>query len=148
MWFISALISVGIVGYSIYRYFQHHPLIIVITPSNIYEYLTIAGRDRIVRHLGLHVRHHPEHPVCEIYYYDGPNKHRIRFPKKRGPMPFTSVTNEDEKNVTADIKEVIGPTKNFHGIPTTPKLLGYKVLIFHLRNGGSQRFEENEVIHL
>lgn len=66
----------------------------------------------------------------EIVYYIGPQRYKIVFSKKRGPKEIVSVTtlsNSEEpgKDVTDDFFEAMGPSKNFYGIETTSKLLGY-----------------------
>lgn len=66
----------------------------------------------------------------EIVYYVGSQRYKIFFSKKRGPKEIVSATtlsNSDEpgKDVTNELFEAMGPSKNFYGIETTPKLLGY-----------------------
>lgn len=51
-------------------------------------------------------------------------------------------------DVTRDIKKKIGPHFDFHNIPTTPGLLGYKNLVFYKRNGDKIKYSETSIINL
>lgn len=86
-----------------------------------------------------------------LVYYDGSTKYIIRFPKKRGPCTFSQVTCSSDDlvaDVTEDIRRFAGPSHNFHGIPTTPKMLGFDNLTFVYRNGQTVKYEEGDVISL
>ena len=61
-----------------------------------------------------------------LIYYSGDRRYCIRFPKNRGVRQITRVTTlADAQNITDEIQQLMGPGHNFHGIPTSPKLLGY-----------------------
>lgn len=96
-------------------------------------------------------------------YYDGSTKYSVRFPKKRGPCPFSKVEYVKEEcirdsdgvtsvayiiDVTEKIRKFAGPCHNFHGIETTPKMLGYKSLTFYFRTDNEVTFSENQPIVL
>ncbi len=88
---------------------------------------------------------------CELVYFSGIQKYRVIFPKKRGPKRVVSVhtTIDDDPlnlDVTSQIFEYMGPSHNFHNIPSSPKLLGYKDLIFTMRNGDILSFSDEELI--
>lgn len=51
-------------------------------------------------------------------------------------------------DVTRDIKKKIGPHFDFHNIPTSPGLLGYKNLVFYKRNGDKIKYSETSIINL
>lgn len=66
----------------------------------------------------------------ELVYYDGDVRYKTIFPKNRGVRQIIRViipSREDimGKDITENILELMGPGHNFHGIPTTPKLLGW-----------------------
>jgi len=96
--------------------------------------------------------------VYDLTYFEGSTKYTLRFTKLRGPCPFSHVTTTTylaiddwsgdvvEKDVTENIRRFAGPSHNFYGIPTTPKLLEYPNLTFHFRKGSSVRFESDDVI--
>lgn len=87
-----------------------------------------------------------------LVYYDGAAKYCVLFPKKRGPCPFSQVTTaiSDGKEVdfTEKIREFAGPSHNFHGIPTTPKMFNFENLTFTYRNGTVRTFQKDDVIVL
>ena len=59
-----------------------------------------------------------------------------------------AIANTSVEDVTQEIRLFAGPSHNFYGIPTTPKLLGYKNLTFHFRRGEIRNFSEDEVIRI
>lgn len=85
--------------------------------------------------------------VCNLVYYDGSSKYLVCFPKTRGPCPFSQV-NEYGIDVTEKIREFSGPSHNFHGIPTTPEMLGFDKLTFIYKNGMEKDFEKKDTISL
>ena len=86
--------------------------------------------------------------IFQLPYQDGINSYKLRFPKKRGPSIITKVTDENFKDITTEMRELMGPCHNFHSIPTTPQLLGYKKLYFYYRDGKMKEFENLEPIVL
>jgi len=63
----------------------------------------------------------------EIIYYNGSKRYKVVFSKKCGPNEIVSVkTLKCGKDITNEFLEVMGPSRNFYGIPTTPRLLGYE----------------------
>lgn len=60
-------------------------------------------------------------PTIEIIYYLRDTRHRIVTPKRTGPRPILRIESSDGH----DLREKLGPYGNFHGIPTTPSMLGY-----------------------
>ena len=83
--------------------------------------------------------------ISLLNYRDGSQDYTIIFPRVRGPAKFSHVISQDDV-VTDNIKKVAGPSHNFHGIPTTPGMLGYHILIFHYRNGDTRLFGRNDII--
>lgn len=100
----------------------------------------------------------------DIVYYDGPTRYVARFPKQRGPCPFSSASvtqivargiyNSDpditmtnsSSEIINRVREFAGPSHNFHGIPTTPRMLGYENLTLNYRDDTSRTFGADEVI--
>jgi hypothetical protein len=78
---------------------------------------------------GLLIRH-KELAYIDLIYHDGLNTYTVRSPKQRRPKPFATVKNQDGIDVTNEVNKFIGPSHNFHGIPTTPCMLGYSQLHF------------------
>lgn len=94
---------------------------------------------------------HTHTPINVAGYYVGTKKYTVVFQRIRGPCPFSKVLRVQKPvgmpdDVTEKIKEFAGPSHNFHGIPTTPEMLGESALLFHLRSGSVRRFEYNDVI--
>lgn len=78
----------------------------------------------------------------------------LRFKKNRRPLKILNVKSYthddvlDTQCVTEEILKYLGPGKNFYGIPTTPKLLGYDNLKFTLTNGKVQIFDKDDIINI
>lgn len=70
------------------------------------------------------------HKYYTINYYHGFRYYKIRTPRVRGPCKFDKVFDQCDNDVTEKIKQYAGPSHNFHGIPTTPGMLGYSSLKF------------------
>jgi len=96
---------------------------------------------------GLVVRYPPAMSYTDLVYHDGSDLYTVRFPKQRGPRPFTSVSNEKGEDVSDVLIKYMGPYNNFHGIPTTPVMLGFTELCFkNSRTHTTQTFESYDVI--
>ena len=96
------------------------------------------------------LRYQPENEryIVNIFSSNG-EIHTIHIPLgSRGPSKLFTVTdNYTNKDITNIMKKLLGPCKNFYGIPTTPKLLGFKgSLTFLMMNGSNKTFQINEII--
>jgi len=113
----------------------------------IADYVTLRARLLASRYLesGLLISHDKRY---ELVYYNGVHRFRVTFPKKRGPKRVVAVVDQTGNDVTHAIFEYMGPSHNFHGIPTSPALLGYEALAFNIRNGAVLRFCGEELIEL
>lgn len=77
------------------------------------------------------------------------------IPRNRVPCNFSRVFGVDydslEDNTTTDItdhvKSLMGPCYNFHGIPTSPKMLGYQKIIFEGFESEKTIFELDQIIN-
>src|SRR5271156_7173052 len=65
----------------------------------------------------------------EVVYVDdsGRKFSVLTFPSKSG-RPFLKAVADGVSDVTSRIKQVAGPRRDFHGIKTTPSLLGFESL--------------------
>jgi uncharacterized protein DUF5772 len=81
-----------------------------------------------------------------LYYTNGSNEYCVKFSNRAGPTRFIKVVDENDKNVTDNIKSFYGISKNFHGIPTSPNLLGYKSLSFIMLGSEVKTFTGDEII--
>lgn len=89
--------------------------------------------------------------VYELTYYNDSLKYIAVWPKRRGPCPFSQVMANNLfliDDVTEQVRMYAGPSHNFHGIQTTPFMLGYEDLIFTLRNGKTLYFRGTDFICL
>lgn len=74
--------------------------------------------------------------------------YRIRFKRKFGPPAYTRIEKKDGESVTIYVAQFAGPCRNFYGIPTTPRILGFESLKVFFRTGNSETFLENDLIIL
>lgn len=109
MW--TYLIILGLIFFPIYRY--NHKL-----QKLGKQLLTNWLAHRLVE---LH------HDYYIVNYPYGSNWYKIKIPRDRTPRIILEIT-ENEKEVTEEIVQFIGPCYNFHGICTTPKFLGFEEL--------------------
>lgn len=91
--------------------------------------------------------------IYEIVYHDTPHKYRVRFPKSkvRGPSQIlkvkgTRIGKTDMEDITELYKEYNGPAKNFHGVPTSPNLLGFQMIEITFAHEVSKVFVNDEII--
>jgi hypothetical protein len=73
-------------------------------------------------------------------------RYTVLFPVARGPKKWMTVCANLTDDVTRDVDAVAGPCHNFHGIPTTPKMLGFDSLRFVCFDGRELVFEKDDVI--
>lgn len=86
---------------------------------------------------------HHKHYI--LNYQHGFDKYKVLFPRRRGPCKFEKILDENGVDVTSEITPFMGPSHNFHGIPTTPCMLGHSELTFILNDGDYivYRYDEN-----
>lgn len=112
------------------------------------EFIKLKARTWVQTVLESGFLSHPRGSFCDLVYYDGTSRYVVRFPKTRGPGKVSMVFAENQEDVTSKIRSYMGPCHNFHGIVTTPSFLGYKNLLFSLRDGRKILFEEDEPISI
>jgi len=93
--------------------------------------------------------------IYTLKFEENGTKYSIKFTSHRKPLRILSVEYSTDKGdvldtvcVTDKIYEYLGPGRNFYGIPTTPKLLGYENLKFTLTNGKVCIFDKDEIINI
>lgn len=79
-----------------------------------------------------------------LYQLDG-DEYSINFKAKGGPRKFVEVTR-GSLDVTDYVVKALGPGKNFYGIPTTPKLLGFSDLTFIDILGEETHYGSDDII--
>ena len=98
-----------------------------------------TGWGRLVSHTSDATQTHSLEPYAHkhvITYVHAGQSYQVVFPDGlRGPCSIRCVETREQEDVTEDIFEKMGPFHNFHGIPTTPGLLGYTCLYFHCLDG-------------
>ena len=74
--------------------------------------------------------------------------YRIRFKRQFGPPSYTRIEKKAGKSVTQEVAQFAGPCRNFNGIPTTPRMLGFESLKVFYRTAKPVTFSENNLIIL
>lgn len=80
-----------------------------------------------------------------LNYYYGTEMFTIILPYERRINNMLSV-NHNGEDITSLIKKHLGPSHNFHKIPSTPKLLGYSKINIRYRNGNIKEYNDNDII--
>ena len=85
----------------------------------------------------------------ELIYYDGDMRYKVVFPKNRKIRQISQVENVLGEDITPEILEMMGPSHNFHGISSSPGLLGWKDgLNVKYRSGEEIFYGYNDIIKL
>jgi hypothetical protein len=98
--------------------------------------------------------------VTEVIYFEGDEKYIIVFPIKKGIRSIKSITpksiypykehqrSPENDAIMSNIKFCMGPFGNFHGIPTTPKMLGFdQPLVVEYKNR-TVEVQQNDIIQI
>lgn len=86
--------------------------------------------------------------IYSLTYFYGDRQYKVQFPKRYGIKKIVKCETLDGLNVTDNIHQMMGPGNNFHGIPSTPLLLGYDGLIVTYRCKNQRLYRNNEVLKL
>ena len=125
----------------------------ILCDTRIYPMLFFGGiaftREKIISLMGLDdvVNVHINMNLGKTYYYDGSLRYCVIFPVRRGTSSISYVLDENGNNVTEKIIEAMGVGKNFHGIPTTPRMIGYHNLTISNIDGDISTYGENDLIN-
>lgn len=86
----------------------------------------------------------------DLHYFFNGYYYKIRFPQEKKMMRrIIRFQDENDNIINSTILTYAGPFLNFHHIPTTPKLLGYKVVKVNYKLGNKQKiFNENDIIKI
>ncbi len=85
----------------------------------------------------------------EIQYCDDAlTLYRIVYPRKRGPRTISEIYTLDGSISENLLVSYLGPYGNFHGIPTTPKMLGTDLIVVEYMNGLKKTYENDQIINL
>jgi len=84
--------------------------------------------------------------VYTLTYFIGQKEYKAVFKGKRGPNKITKILNKNDEDITDRILAYMGPTHNFHNIPTSPKMLNLDECRFIHINGNVSRFCGDETI--
>ena len=92
--------------------------------------------------------------IMELIYYKDSVRYKIAIPVKRGLRPIKTITFnsgdvEGNKKDIKTVKEFMGPYGNFHGIPTTPSMMGItRSLVITYRNNSVREYKPEEIIEV
>ena len=122
-----------------------------ITIKSIREYCWARSQMYVMYIFDITLKSYPQH--YELGYYHDSKLYRIVYPKRRGARPIVNVTTSDDVDITKEILETMGPSNNFHGIPTTPRMLGYSskevdFIKVKYKNGMIRTYQDDNVISL
>lgn len=153
MWFIATSISIG--GFLSLKAYKHRNRIYYSirtiglwgTIYMTYNLYVASIRDSISTLLDIgNVSMYED--CYTISYWRGVNVYKVRVPKHRVVNGIRTITHSGE-DVTKDVKMYMGVLNDFHGIPTTPRSLGYpNGLMFDMMFGDSKFFEPDVVIKM
>jgi hypothetical protein len=119
-----------------------------VTLSILVEYAIFRFRNYITERLETGLLQRQKKTHFDLVYYDGPNKYIVRFPKVRGPTRMSQAISESGDDITEILRQYIGPSHNFHGIPTTPALLGFRQIKIIFKDETGEVFEQDQILKL
>lgn len=85
-------------------------------------------------------------PPTVVSYMLGPRTFRLKPPRFMPPNPVTHAWNEKGEDVSATLREWMGPSNNFHGSLLFPADMGMKSLTVRIVTGDRYRFGEYDVV--
>lgn len=123
-----------------------------ITLRTLYEFMLFKCRMKVteVFENGMIIERNDGTRCIEVVYYLHDTRYRIVIPKKTGLRPILRIVDlENERDVTNDVREILGPYGNFHGVSMTPRMLGgYNcgVRVIYRRGKKEVTYEADDVI--
>jgi hypothetical protein len=115
--------------------------------SLIYEYIIDTVLDDVVQQYNLGNITIENNVYVLTYRYNG-GYHTVRFPKNRRVRQITRVDNFVGTPITDEFIKALGPANNFHGIPTTPRILGHEKLFITYRDDQTVCVDVDDYIQL
>ena len=73
--------------------------------------------------------------IYELSYKHNGADYKMFIPIKRGPRKIVRVVNEDDHDITKDVRIYMGPSEDFHNTTMFPTDLNHQELHFHTRDG-------------
>lgn len=119
-----------------------------------YDYISFSLRHFLMDQLNIDASKikHVSKKTAEISYYSGTKKYNLRMPKRRGPRKIISVitmTDDSRDDITEEILTFLGPSHDFHSIPTTPRMLGYdNLFVIYRGKAEGVRYESNDIVQV
>lgn len=116
-----------------------------IHPMIVWEYFVHRIRSTFSStfETGVVVRHsHSDH----LLYYDNEKKYRIILPKKRNFRKIVEAYDQEGRDITDLIMEVLGPRNDFHGSKVTPNYLGCETVKIVYRDDTEREYHNNDLI--
>ena len=112
----------------------------------VYEFLCLKIKLKILEYLEVGQLKHLSGNIYEVGYISGSSKYKFIFEKKRGPSRYSKVFDENDKDITKQIKEYAGPGHNFHGVNIEPSFLGKRSISFHMKKGDIKTYRGNDKV--
>lgn len=146
---LFAYISTSIMFNNFQRYYaQYKEIFHQISYETMIKYIIFRLRN-MVTHIFENGKFESRKDVIYVTYFNGDIKYKLCIPKKRCIRQICNVCiTGTDIDITERIFEFLGPTHNFHGIPVTPKMLGYDSITVTYRNDDTIVFNENDDILL
>lgn len=73
--------------------------------------------------------------VYALSYKHNGSDYKMMIPIKRGPRKVVRVVNENDHDITDDVRIYMGPGEDFHNNTIYPSDLNHQELHFHTRDG-------------
>ena len=116
----------------------------------IIDFIRYKSRKKIIEYLGLDVEYVGK--VMYITYFKESETFRIAVPIKSGIRPIKNIetkllNSESDFEMNVRLREFAGPNRDFHGIITTPNMLGIdQHIVVTYSNNIVKEYVKDEVI--
>lgn len=122
-----------------------------VTLRGIKEYISFRFRLYVIYILDIGIVQKGR--IFELNYFYGHKRYKIIFQKYRNMNAISQVITADNVDITSEVFEIMGPSKDFHNISTTPQMLGYssnvtEYIKIRYKNGEIRKYKDNEIIKL
>ena len=87
----------------------------------------------------------------EVPYYDGSRRYVLRFAKRRGASNMLQVhdsSTEPPTDITELLLRYAGPSHNFCGVATTPRMLGLTTIVVTYLDGTTETITQDQAINI
>ena len=103
-------------------------------------------RSKLERWFNLKTTNHTDtHTI--LTYHDGTQQYKIKW-KKKSPSFIKKVTDENDNDITDEIRPYLGPNYNFHGTLLTPRDFEKRSISFHylIPPSTTTTFEDDQIM--